>query len=412
MNKSVALLGILLVSALLFSCGGGDSKIRTVLVDYRDDDFASSFTSYFPRDVVVHQGDTIRFKQTWTGEPHSVTMGSVVDDMFKFSEIFEQYDSEEDARAGGVSEETLDQITETFTHIPGMTGEGGEIYQPGAKPCYVAKVADLPLYSDRDDNILNGPETACPADGKRQPAFDGRQALYNSGYIPWQGTGANEFVVPIAADAKLGKYTYFCNYHWTAMSGTVTIAPPSKDIASNGEISRLARKEIVRDAKKPAAAVRKAIGKYASRPTTPLAGVDAGRPYSEHYVSANEFFPAKIRVKAGQPVTWSFDGLSHTISFNVPGYFPVFTIAKNGDVDYDKRAQEAVRWMVPKREIDDEDNSPPRKVDVGEWDGGGGFHSSGLLNEGDTFTVTFTKPGTYPYACVVHPPMIGQIVVS
>jgi plastocyanin len=34
------------------------------------------------------------------------------------------------------------------------------------------------------------------------------------------------------------------------------------------------------------------------------------------------------------------------------------------------------------------------------------------MNDGDTFTLTFTKAGTYPYACAVHPQMIGQVVVT
>jgi plastocyanin len=34
------------------------------------------------------------------------------------------------------------------------------------------------------------------------------------------------------------------------------------------------------------------------------------------------------------------------------------------------------------------------------------------MNPGDTFTIRFSKPGTYPYACAVHPQMLGQVVVS
>ena len=50
-------------------------------------------------------------------------------------------------------------------------------------------------------------------------------------------------------------------------------------------------------------------------------------------------------------------------------------------------------------------------VDVGTWDGKGGFHSSGALEHGDRFSVTFTRPGTYSYACVLHPQMVGTVVV-
>lgn len=37
--------------------------------------------------------------------------------------------------------------------------------------------------------------------------------------------------------------------------------------------------------------------------------------------------------------------------------------------------------------------------------------NSGLLNHGNTWTYTFTSPGTYPYHCSVHPFMTGTIVV-
>jgi len=42
---------------------------------------------------------------------------------------------------------------------------------------------------------------------------------------------------------------------------------------------------------------------------------------------------------------------------------------------------------------------------------GGLFHSKGLDTD-DKFSFTFTKSGTYPYFCSVHPMMTGQIVVK
>ncbi len=44
---------------------------------------------------------------------------------------------------------------------------------------------------------------------------------------------------------------------------------------------------------------------------------------------------------------------------------------------------------------------------------GTGFYNSGILNPGDKYTLTFTKPGTYDYVCVVHDNMnmVGKVVV-
>jgi len=37
---------------------------------------------------------------------------------------------------------------------------------------------------------------------------------------------------------------------------------------------------------------------------------------------------------------------------------------------------------------------------------------SGLLPQGETFSYTFTKPGTYEYKCTPHPRMRGKVIVE
>jgi amicyanin len=37
---------------------------------------------------------------------------------------------------------------------------------------------------------------------------------------------------------------------------------------------------------------------------------------------------------------------------------------------------------------------------------------SGALDTNDTYSFTFTKPGTYKYFCTLHPQMVGTIVVT
>jgi plastocyanin len=41
-----------------------------------------------------------------------------------------------------------------------------------------------------------------------------------------------------------------------------------------------------------------------------------------------------------------------------------------------------------------------------------GQFDSGVLNPGDTFTVTVSEPGTLTYYCTIHPEMVGNITVS
>jgi plastocyanin len=37
---------------------------------------------------------------------------------------------------------------------------------------------------------------------------------------------------------------------------------------------------------------------------------------------------------------------------------------------------------------------------------------SAALDEGDSYSFVFTKPGTYTYYCTLHPQMVGKIVVT
>jgi plastocyanin len=429
---AIAAAAALLAATVLAACGGGRSgdggsesggagaggpDERTVLVDYHHDQFAGAFLGYFPKQVKVHPGGAVRFKQAWTGEPHSVTLGKVVDDMLVLGERFEKYNSEEEALAGGESQEDIDAFLGSAAKVPGMVAyEGYEIYQPGARPCFIDDPADVPNWSDPEKEEID-PKAACPDPKRKQPAFDGTQGLYNSGFIPPDGDHANTFVVPIAAVAEPGTYRYFCDYHWTSMSGEIEVVPDSEPVPSQAAVSRTALKEVAADAKvalQKIGAARKAKTVDSSNGTLslPLAGREADEQYQ---VLVNEFLPKKVEARVGKPVTWTFDGTSHTVSFNVPKYFPVFDVERGGDVRWNPQAHKPVGWDVPARppgHDDDEQPPPPRKVDVGEWDGRGGFRSSGSLDPGESFTVTFTRAGTYPFACVLHPQMVGTVDVK
>ena len=41
-----------------------------------------------------------------------------------------------------------------------------------------------------------------------------------------------------------------------------------------------------------------------------------------------------------------------------------------------------------------------------------GVFKSKVMDTDENFSYTFTKPGTYPYYCSVHPKMTGQVVVK
>jgi plastocyanin len=41
-----------------------------------------------------------------------------------------------------------------------------------------------------------------------------------------------------------------------------------------------------------------------------------------------------------------------------------------------------------------------------------GVFKSKVLDTDEQFSYTFTKPGTYPYYCTIHPKMTGKVVVQ
>jgi plastocyanin len=424
------LVALVLVSAVLTSCGdddatgAGNGEERSVLVDFRHDEFAGAFLQYYPEHLKVRPGDTVQFRQAWTGEPHSVTFGKFVDDFIELFPLVEQYPSVPAAREGGVAEDVLARVSEAYAKLPAMADVFVTV-PAAAEPCFVEDGADAPVIRDVDTDAVDV-DAECPTRGDKQPAFNGRQALYNSGFIPYSGPRGNTFTVPIAEGATPGTYRYFCNYHFIFMSGSVEVVEPGEDIPSQAEVSRQARKELEADAAKALQRARETEqrkvgdkirytsegpeGEVVHEVALPLAGrsIDDETP-----VIINEFFPRKLSAKVNQEVTWSFDGSLHTVSFNVPKYFPIFTVADSGRVRWDPKAWQAVGWDLDfePRSFGPQD-SEPVTLDAGKWDGKGGFHSSGALLPGDTFSVTFTKAGTYPFACVLHPQMVGTLTVT
>lgn len=107
-------------------------------------------------------------------------------------------------------------------------------------------------------------------------------------------------------------------------------------------------------------------------------------------VAVLEFMPETVSVQVGTPVTWEWNGPEpHSVTFLAPG-------------------QE-----LP------EPGSDPSLFDptpaTGPYDGSA-FVNTGLQPLGPDapapFELSFSKAGTYPYYCVIHPLMTGQVTVA
>jgi plastocyanin len=423
-RKTVLVLVALAGALALPACGGGGSgsgggATRTVLVDYNHDEVAGSFLAYFPRSVSVHPGDTVTFKQAWTGEPHSVTLGTAVDGLMReVLPLFEKYPNASGAEVKAQHPEDyaiyervcLDGGKLPFDDkaicpaVPDMASFGGPdvltMNQNGAQPCFLETGAP-----PRDVN------TPCPK--RTQPAFNGRQSYYSSGFIHYEGAQGNTFKMKLADDIKPGNYQYYCSLHGPGMSGAIEVVPTAKTVPSQSAVDRAARTQIDKQAKPMIAALKQAQAGKAVVDGKPFKGNLAGYgtdAIQEAFIS--EFIPNPIKAKVGEKVTWYVNG--HTVSFDVPRYFPLATVAKDGKVTFNPRAVKAANSPIGEFPGGPPTNGPPPPpvdVDAGKWDGRG-FISSGSPEGAINWSLTFTKAGTYKYACLIHPRMVGEVDVS
>jgi plastocyanin len=403
-----AVLASLLVGAV--ACGGGGGSggdTRTVLVDYSHDEMVTSMVDFFPETVEVHAGDTVRFRQFWTGEAHNVTFGASFND--PLGRIRQRL-----ARLPRPTAAEVEADLAVLDALPVILGgDRGPfvVNQNGAQPCFLD-----------NGRPPTDPDRPCPQ--RRPPLFTGRHSYYSSGFIRHEGDGANLFTMTLADDIAPGDYNFYCTLHGVGQSGTMTVVPDNEPILSQSELSRQARDDIEQNFAQPLreGLARADTGKFdlaGKTYTAPLAGLatDGIRSWGglvhqrhlEHrHGSVNQFVPAEIRTRPGEKVTWTFTG-RHTVSFNVPDFFPIFDVADSGRVAMNADAYRPVGF--PGRPADQPPDKPA-DVDAGTWDGKG-FRSSGLnWQAGDRFSLSFTRPGTYLLACLIHPSMVGKVVVE
>ncbi len=123
--------------------------------------------------------------------------------------------------------------------------------------------------------------------------------------------------------------------------------------------------------------------------------------------AANIFTPEVIQIYAGDSVTFRSEaGLEpHTVTFG-----PMSLLSQlNPELFIPQKAGPPIVALNPKVA----DPTP------GHIYNGSGFANSGFLNKGQSWTETFSKPGTYHYYCILHydpspngPKMSGVVVVN
>src|SRR5438034_4954118 len=204
---------------------------------------------YFPSEVQVHPGDTIKFNEVWSGEPHTVSLGSLVDQ------------------------------GPTATAIPTFfprPGRGSDPIPAAAQPCFLATGAPPAT-------------TACPR--VDQPAFSGVQAFYSSGWLPPTST----FTVPLSPTINPGTYTFRCLVH-PNMTGKIDVVPPSRTIPGPAQVTAAGTAQLTA----AVAALAPAVEDASLVTATNVAGITVGDGVPT--TLAATFGPPELDVGLGQTV--------------------------------------------------------------------------------------------------------------
>jgi plastocyanin len=391
-----ALLAI--VAVLVAGCGGGadgddagtaggtgpaaDAPLTIpVSVDARPDNFSASFFSYFPRQLTARPGDSVEFTGVFSGEPHTVAFGTVIDEALTAAAAVPPNTP--------LPQDVEDKLAKAPSFFsPDATEIDADPQPAAAQPCFL-------------ENVNPPAATACTPEQQEQPEFTGKERFYSSGFLPDEAT----FKMGLADDIAPGTYQFMCLVDRTEMTGTLTVVGAGQEVPTPAEVRTAAQEEI-----------DDAIGALQARAdkVKAITGPDAmaGAPEEdgtpEPAVSSTvNVFPDEVSVPAGGSVTWAVNG-AHTIAFNAPeDARPIYGVDADGVVRANKKgANPANGPGMPK-------GGAPPIVDAGSFDGAG-FRNSGLLvGEGDlSYKLTFTKAGTYEYRCLFHTDMEGTVKVG
>ena len=373
-----------------------------VQIDASTPAFNLATTIYFPNELRVHPGDTVRFTAVDRGEPHTVTLGTLVEDaLAAIAKI------PKDAPPGPPPSAVL-KIPPPFA---GQLPSSIDLRQSAMQPCFLAG-GDPPV---RD---------ACSKEQQRQPEFSGTGSFYNSGFIP----GRAVFSMKLASTVQPGTYTFICLFHGPGMTGKMTVVGAGEKASSPDELKAQAAGQLEKAVQNLQPAIAQA--KAASPAGAVLAG--AADP-TVHDALSSDFFPKTISVPTGGTVSWQIV-VGHTISFNAPSDAVDLVVrATDGSFHLNNKAIFPVGWpgqpLPPGPGMEPAPGGPqpplpgppsgppppPLTTDAGAWDGKG-FRSSGLIfqqgPQSPTYKVTFAQPGTYSYKCLIHVDMEGTVKVG
>lgn len=199
----------------------------------------------------------------------------------------------------------------------------------------------------------------------------------------------------LTMDVDTGSYSYLCDVH-PGMIGYVEVVGNDEAIPDPSEVSLQAAGEF-------GATVGGLMAQFgeleasATSSDAMMTGFTVGSPGIGRG-TINQYFPTAITVHAGDSVTWTIPETSiepHTISWPPARGQDVVPIEQAGGPPILSLGPTIAPMTESGAEI-----------------GADGVFSSGLLDPGSVFTLTFTEPGVYNFTCNIHPGMAGVVVVQ
>jgi len=251
-----------------------------------------------------------------------------------------------------------------------------------------------PLWFNGQPNLIINPVVAAPSGGKTYAG----QGYLNSGLPAPSGPPA-PFTVKFT---KAGSFTFNCLVH-PGMQGAIRVL-------ANGRRVPTVRQDREAAMAQASAAVRQArtLAKVKPPSATILAGNDGSGP-----VAWLRFFPETLRVKVGTTVNFKISSLRevHTVTFGPAAYT---TEIENTFTTPSPNPAGPPTLIVNPLGADPSDPAPlPPYTGANH---GNGFEGTGILGTGGPLPsgakITFTKPGTYTFECVIHAHMDAKIVVT
>jgi plastocyanin len=279
-----------------------------------------------------------------------------------------------------------------------------------------------------------------PEGGNRPPMFDPAYVFPTIPAGPWDGTTyvnsadlgkGQQFSLTFGTQ---GRFSYICLLH-PPMTGTVeVVAPGTADVTTQADVDRSVAGDRARMETQVAEILRTRGGPTSIDGTNGAKTwfVRAGTDRRDGRLDIMAFLPGELTVRQGDSVVWYADHpMPHTVTFPAAGQGePVLVNVQLPDGRLIP-APEPGQPMPPEVAalLADPANAPRLVVGPGgvpsrpspTYDGRS-FYNSGVIGDHpgiqvptqQVWMLTFDRPGTYEYLCVLHDPlgMEGKITVT